>query len=137
MKAREVPAFDAQNADALAFLTAADRMQATALARPESPGDATSAYHRAQGDAMKATVDEAGHLVLPKEVLEAAGLRPGMSLDVRYDGVRIEIEPEPSIRLVRRGRFLVAVSEEPGTAPPDIIEQTREAVLRERFPYVD
>ena len=86
---------------------------------------------------MKATIDEAGRLLIPKEIRDAAGLRPGMTLDVRYEDGDIRIEPQPSIRLVRRGRFLVAVSEEPGPASLEIVEQTREAIVRERFPYLE
>jgi AbrB family looped-hinge helix DNA binding protein len=86
---------------------------------------------------VKATIDEAGRVVIPKEISEAAGLRPGMSLEVRYDDGRIEIERQLSPRLVRRGRFLVAVADEPIAAPLEMIERTREAIWRERFPYVE
>ena len=86
---------------------------------------------------MKATIDESGRIVIPKEISEAAGFRPGMSLDVRYDDGRIEIERQSSPRLVWRGRFLVAVAEEPSAASLEMIRRTREAIWRERFPYIE
>jgi AbrB family looped-hinge helix DNA binding protein len=64
---------------------------------------------------MKATTDEAGRVVLPEGIRAAAGLRPGMEVEVRLNGVRIEIEPATSdetlpVKLVRRpGGLLVAV----------------------------
>jgi AbrB family looped-hinge helix DNA binding protein len=64
---------------------------------------------------MKATIDEAGRVVLPAGIREAAGLRPGMEVDVRLSEGRIEIEPVTSgeplpVKLVRRpGGLLVAV----------------------------
>jgi AbrB family looped-hinge helix DNA binding protein len=60
---------------------------------------------------MKTTVDGAGRMVIPKPVREAAGLRPGDPLEIRYCEGRIEIEPVvEEIRLVREGPFLVADS---------------------------
>ena len=64
---------------------------------------------------MKATIDEAGRVVLPEELREAAGLSPGMEVEVRLSDGRIEIEPETTgetlpVKLVRRpGGLLVAV----------------------------
>ncbi|HUG80269.1 MAG TPA: AbrB/MazE/SpoVT family DNA-binding domain-containing protein [Bryobacterales bacterium] len=62
---------------------------------------------------MGTAIDGAGRVVIPKAVREAAGLRPGDRLDVRYRDGRIEIEPlAEQVRLVREGPFLVA--EAPG-----------------------
>jgi AbrB family looped-hinge helix DNA binding protein len=62
---------------------------------------------------MKATIDTAGRLVIPREIWRQAGLEPGMVLDVRCSDGRIEIEPVPlEVRLVKEGRFLVAVPED-------------------------
>ena len=85
---------------------------------------------------MKTTIDAGGRLVIPKEIRRQAGLQPGMPLEVRwYDG-RIEIEPAAArMRLVRRGRLLVAVPEmdlEQLTA--EAVEDTRQALARERSP---
>jgi AbrB family looped-hinge helix DNA binding protein len=83
---------------------------------------------------MKTTIDSAGRLVIPKEIRRQAGWPPGTALEVRWRDGRIEIEPAPAqIRLVRRGRFLVAVSDieaEPLTA--EAVETTRAVLARER-----
>jgi AbrB family looped-hinge helix DNA binding protein len=83
---------------------------------------------------MKTTIDAAGRLVIPKEIRRKAGLQPGMPLEVRWQDGHIEIEPATTpIRLVRRGRLLVAVPDsdiEPLRAAT--VEETREALMRER-----
>ena len=83
---------------------------------------------------MKTTMDSAGRLVLPKDIRQQAGIRPGMSLEIHVKDGRIEIEPEPlKVKLERRGRLLVAVpreSVEPLTET--IVEGTRRKVRRER-----
>ena len=83
---------------------------------------------------MKTTIDSAGRLVIPKDIRQQAGIRPGMSLDVRVREGRIEIEPAPlKIKLERHGRLIVAVPEE--TIPAlssEIVEETRRKVRRER-----
>jgi len=54
-----------------------------------------------------------GHRVIPKDIRRDAGILPGMPLDVRVREGRIEIESAPfSVRLEKRGRFLVAVPQE-------------------------
>jgi AbrB family looped-hinge helix DNA binding protein len=83
---------------------------------------------------MKVTIDAAGRLVIPKPIRQAAGLRPGMPLDVRWQDGRIEIEPAPlAVKFVRDGPLLVAVPEgevEPLTA--DEVEATRQALIDDR-----
>ena len=65
--------------------------------------------------AMKVSIDSAGRLVVPKKLREAAGLEPGMPLEIRLHDGRLEIEPAPrKVRLEREGRLLIAVPEEPG-----------------------
>ena len=83
---------------------------------------------------MRTTIDAAGRLVIPKEIRRAAGLQPGDVLDVRWHDGRIEIEPAPlHVRLERRGRWVVAVpTEDVPTLTAAMVEQTRDAVLRER-----
>jgi AbrB family looped-hinge helix DNA binding protein len=75
---------------------------------------------------MKTTIDAAGRLVIPKAIREAAGLEPGMPLDVRLHDGRIEIEPEElPVKLIRRpGGLLVAV-------PIDNIEPLTTAAVEE------
>ena len=59
---------------------------------------------------MQTTIDSAGRLVIPSEVRRAAGIQPGMPVEVRYRDGRVEIEPAPlPVRLERRGRWMVAV----------------------------
>jgi len=82
---------------------------------------------------MKTTIDEAGRLVIPQDILRQAGLQPGTALDVRWHDGRIEIELEPvPATLVRKGRFIVAA---PQNATPslttDMVEDTRDALARE------
>lgn len=75
---------------------------------------------------MKVSIDSAGRLVVPKKLREAAGLEPGMPLEIRLHDGRLEIEPEPrKVRLVREGRLLVAVPEEPGEPlTQEMVEET-------------
>lgn len=83
---------------------------------------------------MKSTIDSAGRLVIPKDIRREAGIRPGMPLDVRVREGRIEIEPAPvTVRLEKRGRFLVAVPQEQVPAlNSEIVEGTRNKLRRER-----
>ena len=83
---------------------------------------------------MKTTIDSAGRLVIPKEVRREAGLKPGMPLEVRCQNGRIEIEPAPlPVKLVRKGRLLVAVPSKPvGVLKADVVEEARRALWRER-----
>jgi AbrB family looped-hinge helix DNA binding protein len=65
---------------------------------------------------MRTTIDRAGRVVIPAQVRERAGLRPGTELEITEDdlGVRLErVAPGP--KLVKVGRRLVARP----TVPPD------------------
>ena len=86
--------------------------------------------------AMKTTIDPAGRLVIPKQIRQEAGLRPGMPLDVRWRAGRIEIEPAPlPVKLVRKGRLLVAVPERNvAKLAAGTVERTRQALRREHSP---
>ncbi len=83
---------------------------------------------------MKATIDSAGRLVIPKAIRQEAGLKPGMVLDVQVRAGRIEIEPAPlPVKLVRKGRLLVAVPQRAiGVLKAATVEETRRALRRER-----
>jgi AbrB family looped-hinge helix DNA binding protein len=85
---------------------------------------------------MKTTIDPAGRLVIPKQIRQEAGLRPGMPLDVRWRAGRIEIEPAPlPVKLVRKGRLLVAVPDKDvPRLSADTVERTRQTLRRERSP---
>ena len=84
--------------------------------------------------AMKATIDNAGRLVIPKEIRREAGLKPGLPLDVRWENGRIAITPAPlSVKLERRGRLLVAVPRK--TVAPlktETVERIRKTLRQER-----
>jgi AbrB family looped-hinge helix DNA binding protein len=84
--------------------------------------------------AMRATMDSAGRLVIPKKVREAAGLKPGEPLEIRCHGGRVEIEPAPlKVKLVRKRRFLVAVPDMPvEPLAPETVEKTRRIIRKER-----
>jgi AbrB family looped-hinge helix DNA binding protein len=83
---------------------------------------------------MKTTIDQAGRLVIPKEIRREARLAPGAPLEIRWHEGRIEIEPAPaSVRLQRRGRLLVAVPQ--GKLPKlssESVERTRDGLLDDR-----
>lgn len=57
---------------------------------------------------MTVTIDAAGRLVVPKALRDAAGLRPGMVLEIRAQGDKIEIQPaSSSVRIVQQGPLAV------------------------------
>ena len=63
---------------------------------------------------MKVTIDAAGRLVVPKAFRDQLGLEEGVELEIRVREGRLELEPSPTpMRLVRRGKRLVATSDEP------------------------
>jgi AbrB family looped-hinge helix DNA binding protein len=84
---------------------------------------------------MKTTIDAVGRLVIPKEIRQQAGLQPGMPLEVRWQDGRVEIEPVLApVRLVRRGRFLVAVHDPAlGEITDELVEATHQAIYDERY----
>jgi AbrB family looped-hinge helix DNA binding protein len=83
---------------------------------------------------MKSTIDQAGRLVIPRELRRAAGLEPGMALDLRIEDGAVIIEPAPlPVTMKRRGRFVVAHASVP--VPPlaaRTSEETREQLRSER-----
>ena len=87
---------------------------------------------------MKTTIDAAGRLVIPKAIRQEAGLKPGMSIEVRWREGRIEIEPAPfPVKLARKGRLLVAVPQEDvSPLTTEMVERTRVRLRRERFSHI-
>jgi AbrB family looped-hinge helix DNA binding protein len=77
---------------------------------------------------MRTTIDKAGRLVVPKELRDRIGLRPG-EVDVVVDGAALRIEVVTQEHLVREeGRLVVAGTGEPLT--DDVVEELRAADRR-------
>jgi AbrB family looped-hinge helix DNA binding protein len=80
---------------------------------------------------MKATIDVAGRIVVPKELRRTLGLRPGQVLEIRASDGRLEIEAVPTpMQLKKRGKHSVAVPDE--KLPPLTVDQVRETLERIR-----
>jgi AbrB family looped-hinge helix DNA binding protein len=83
---------------------------------------------------MKTTIDNAGRLVIPKEIRREAGLKPGIPLDVSWENGKIAITPAAlPVKLDRRGRLLVAVPvKKSGPLTTETVEQSRKTLRQER-----
>jgi AbrB family looped-hinge helix DNA binding protein len=83
---------------------------------------------------MKTTIDNAGRLVIPRDIRREAGLKPGMRLDVRWENGMITITPAPlPVKLERKGRLLVAVpTKDTPRVSADTVERTCKRLRRER-----
>jgi AbrB family looped-hinge helix DNA binding protein len=55
---------------------------------------------------MRATIDKAGRLVIPKPLRDRVGLRPG-PVEVAVDGTGLRVEPIAGEEVVERGGRLV------------------------------
>src|SRR5438067_2159239 len=81
--------------------------------------------------AMKAVIDRAGRIVVPKPLRQALGLRPGQPLEIRAGDGRLEIEiASTPMQLRKRGKGLVAVPD--AKLPPLTAEQVRDTLERVR-----
>ena len=83
---------------------------------------------------MITTMDQAGRLVIPRDIRREAALEPGTPLEVRWRDGMIEIEPQPlTVKLQRQGRLLVA---QPVTKVPALktttVERTRRDLAKRR-----
>ena len=81
--------------------------------------------------AMKATIDAAGRIVVPKPLRLALGLKPGQPLDIRAGDGRLEIEIAPTpMKLKKRGKGVVAVPD--AELPALTAQQVRDTLERVR-----
>ncbi len=80
---------------------------------------------------MKATLDTAGRIVVPKALRQTLGLKPGQALEIRAGDGRLEIEIAATpMQLKKRGKGVVAV---PDTKLPALsAEQVRDTLERVR-----
>lgn len=63
---------------------------------------------------MRTTIDSAGRLVVPKALRDELGLSAGSSVEITLVDGKLEIEPAATeMRLVKRGKGLVATTNEP------------------------
>ncbi len=59
---------------------------------------------------MRATIDTAGRIVVPKSLRDALGLKPGQALEIHASDKGLEIELAPTdMSLRKRGSGVVAV----------------------------
>lgn len=76
---------------------------------------------------MLATIDAGGRVVVPKDVRERLGLRPGSRVEMREVEGRLEIYPATTpVRLVDQGGALVAETDH--ELPVLTAEQVRDAL---------
>ncbi|HJR76445.1 MAG TPA: AbrB/MazE/SpoVT family DNA-binding domain-containing protein [Nitrospiraceae bacterium] len=83
---------------------------------------------------MKTTIDNAGRLVIPKDIRRESGIKPGMPLEIRWEKGSIAITPAPlTVKLERKGRLLVAVpTKDISRLTSDTVERTRSTLRKER-----
>jgi AbrB family looped-hinge helix DNA binding protein len=81
---------------------------------------------------MKATIDAAGRIVVPKALRQALGLKPGQPLDICVVNGRLEIEIAATpMRLKKCGKDVVAVPDaELPTLTAEQVRDTQEQVRR-------
>lgn len=76
---------------------------------------------------MRAAIDVAGRIVIPKSLRDELGLRPGLALEIRASDGALIIEPAPTpVSLVRRGKRLVA---KPAVRLPKLTQEEVREVL--------
>jgi AbrB family looped-hinge helix DNA binding protein len=61
---------------------------------------------------MKATIDKAGRLVIPKQLRDELGLTPGL-VEVNVQGAGLRVAPITDDTLVQEGDLLVIPGERP------------------------
>jgi AbrB family looped-hinge helix DNA binding protein len=104
-------------------------------ARKSTPPLARETIENGRLDAMRATIDKAGRLVIPLAIRERVGLLPGTEVDVVADDFAVRIVPAvQGARLVREGGRLVARPAAPDDATAPDIAAVVDAE-RDRWPW--
>jgi AbrB family looped-hinge helix DNA binding protein len=70
---------------------------------------------------MKATIDKAGRLVIPKPLRDAVGLVPG-EVEIEIDGAGLHIEAPATGELVEKDGFLVIAAKGEPITDDDVRE---------------
>ena len=78
---------------------------------------------------MRATIDAAGRLVVPKPLRDQLGFRPGMELEVDAVDGRLEVAVPSSVRVEQGPHGPVFAAD---AAPPLTVEEVRELMERGR-----
>lgn len=78
---------------------------------------------------MRATIDKAGRVVIPKALRERHGLRPG-PVEVEPDGAGLRIEPVSSEALEERGGMLVIAASGAEGIDDDYVRSLRDGDQR-------
>jgi AbrB family looped-hinge helix DNA binding protein len=80
---------------------------------------------------MRATIDAAGRVVIPKSLRDALGFAPGTELELTTDGDRLEVATAPvEVEVIEKDGVPVLVPEKP--QPPLTVEKVRELIERGR-----
>jgi AbrB family looped-hinge helix DNA binding protein len=77
---------------------------------------------------MKATIDRAGRLVIPRSLRDRIGLAGGGEVEIELDGAAIRIEPVAGTELREDGNLLVI----PTTGTPIVDRLVRELIDADR-----
>lgn len=80
---------------------------------------------------MRATIDAAGRLVVPKALRDLLGLTPGQALELRVRDGRLEAEPAATPMRLERGPHGVRARAD-ADLPPLSAEQVRDTLEQTR-----
>jgi AbrB family looped-hinge helix DNA binding protein len=84
---------------------------------------------------MRTTIDRAGRVVIPAQVRDRAGLRPGTELEITEDDLGLRLERvAPGPKLVKVGRRLVARPTVSADSRPELDIATLVESERNRWP---
>jgi AbrB family looped-hinge helix DNA binding protein len=81
---------------------------------------------------MRASIDSAGRVVIPKSLRDAAGLRPNMPLEVSLHDGRLEIEPAAMNTCLIEEGGSIFIRAEGDDIPPLTIDSVRDVMEKLR-----